>query len=157
MKFDNHKNMLERPFIVYADTESFLIKTGDDKLLNEHVVNSVCPYFVCTFDFGRNEKENVGKYCIIEMMIYLNEKSQECVEEMKDNVNMMLTNEDERNFTNAKCCHICNKDIQIDLKTGRPIKVRDHDHRTGKYRGAAHPRCNIIFSVIGSFRLYFII
>ena len=50
------------------------------------------------------------------MMIHLNGKSQECIQEMKDNVNMILTNEDERNFTNAKCCHICNKDIQIDLK-----------------------------------------
>ena len=67
-------------------------------------------------------------------MIYINETSQECIKEMQDNVKMILTNEDKRNFTNAKCCHICNKDIQIDLKTRRPIKVRDHDHRTGKYR-----------------------
>ena len=55
------------------------------------------------------------------MMIYLNEQSQECIKEMKDNVNMILTSEDERNFTNAKCCHICKKNIQTDLETRRPI------------------------------------
>ncbi len=35
-------------------------------------------------------------------------------------------------------CYICHGDY---IKT--KYKVRDHCHRTGKYRGAAHVRCNI--------------
>ena len=51
MKFANHKNMLERPYIVYADCESTLekvdIKLGDNtQLLHKHKVNSCCFYSV---------------------------------------------------------------------------------------------------------------
>jgi hypothetical protein len=48
MKFKNHKNKLERPFIVYADTECTLEKVFDrmgrpDKnKMHRHIVNSCC-------------------------------------------------------------------------------------------------------------------
>ena len=42
MKFKNYKNKLERPFIVYADTECTLVKTNDPNKIHEHVVNSCC-------------------------------------------------------------------------------------------------------------------
>jgi hypothetical protein len=48
MKFKNHKNKLERPFIVYADTECTLEKvydrTGkpDKNQMHRHIVNSCC-------------------------------------------------------------------------------------------------------------------
>ena len=50
MKFENHKNMLERPYIVYADCESTLekvdIQLGDNtSLLHKHKVNSCCLIF----------------------------------------------------------------------------------------------------------------
>ena len=38
----------------------------------------------------------------------------------------------------AKCCYICNGDFK---ENEQP--VRDHDHRTGKFRGACHNKCNI--------------
>ena len=50
MKIKNHKNMLERPYIVYADCKSTLekvdIKLSDNtKLLHKHKVNSCCFLF----------------------------------------------------------------------------------------------------------------
>ena len=40
---------------------------------------------------------------------------------------------DNMDFKNATCCSICKKEF----KEGE-MKCRDHDHRTGKYRGASH-------------------
>ena len=49
-----------------------------------------------------------------------------------------MTDHDKCDFCAAKTCHICHKAF---IKQN--YKVRDHDHRTGKYRGAAHNSCNI--------------
>ena len=40
-------------------------------------------------------------------------------------------------FSNAKVCHICEGEFY-----GSDDKVRDHDHFTGKYRGAVQRSCN---------------
>ena len=48
-----------------------------------------------------------------------------------------MTIEDEDNYQNSQYCWICNKKINKDKD-----KVRDHCHITGKYRGAAHKKCN---------------
>ena len=44
-------------------------------------------------------------------------------------------------FKKAKCCHICQKAFAPE--DDKDKKVRDHDHQTGKFRGAAHNKCNI--------------
>ncbi|XP_053214141.1 uncharacterized protein LOC128397439 [Panonychus citri] len=49
-----------------------------------------------------------------------------------------MSEEDTKNFEITDVCHICNKEI---IKG--EVKVRDHDHFTGKYRGAAHSPCNL--------------
>ena len=40
-------------------------------------------------------------------------------------------------FTEAKACHICHGELKSD-------RVRDHDHQTGKFIGAAHNVCNLL-------------
>ena len=50
-----------------------------------------------------------------------------------------MTEQDELDFTNAKCCHIC----KVKYKNDKEEKVRVHDHYTGKYKGSAHKRCNL--------------
>ena len=54
-----------------------------------------------------------------------------------------LTVEEQKEYENATHCHIC-KNVFGDKKKHR--KVRDHDHYTGKYRGAAHSFCNLHYS-----------
>ena len=49
-----------------------------------------------------------------------------------------MTKEDEEKFLKANECYICNKKY-----TDKDIKVRDHCHITGKYRGSAHQECNL--------------
>ena len=54
------------------------------------------------------------------------------------NKDMILTKDDERNFKKADKCYICNKKYSV-----KDVRVRDHCHITGKYRGSAHQDCNI--------------
>ena len=42
-------------------------------------------------------------------------------------------------------CYICNKPFYKDKKNNH-IKVRDHCHYTGKYRGAAHKICKFMYN-----------
>ena len=47
-----------------------------------------------------------------------------------------MTNEDEEIYNNSQICWICKEE----LKT---YKVKDHCHVNGKFRGAAHNKCNL--------------
>ena len=67
MKFKNFENQLERPWIVYGDTECSLCPTGDNNKIDRHETNSACFFFhlVCTYDNTKNILwSHVGKYCI---------------------------------------------------------------------------------------------
>jgi len=66
----------------------------------------------------------------------------------KDIENMMFTEEDKMSFASATTCHICGSNL-CKKRGGIFIadKVRDHCHLTGKYRGAAHAGCNLIYQV----------
>ena len=45
---------------------------------------------------------------------------------------------EEQMFKAAEVCHICKKQYRAN-----DIRVRDHCHITGKYRGSAHQDCNL--------------
>ena len=49
-------------------------------------------------------------------------------------------------------CHICRKEFCTDKNNKKEFKqkqkVRDHDHYTGKYRGAAHSNCNLRYKTL---------
>ena len=49
-----------------------------------------------------------------------------------------MTEKNEEAFQKAEKCHICDKKY-----TDKDIRVRDHCHITGKYRGSAHQECNL--------------
>ena len=49
---------------------------------------------------------------------------------------LKMTDEDTRRFKEAENCFICDEPLGVD-------RVRDHDHVTGAFRGAAHSDCNL--------------
>ena len=51
---------------------------------------------------------------------------------------LKMTNDDADKFEKATKCHIRDKEY-----TEKDIRVRDHCHITGKYRGSAHQECNL--------------
>ena len=73
-------------------------------------------------------------------MEYLLDEVKYCKKVMKKEFNkpLIMTKEDEEKFLKANECYICNKKY-----TDKDIKVRDHCHITGKYRGSAHQECNL--------------
>ena len=63
-----------------------------------------------------------------------------------------LTECEKYKYDNVKYCHIC-KRIFVEAKKHR--KVRDHDHYTGKFRGAAHSICNLRYSTQRDIPVFF--
>ena len=68
------------------------------------------------------------------------EESKYCSDVMKKHFNkeLVIAKKDNEDFKNFTKCWSCD-----DEYTDRDVKVRDHCHITGKYRGSAHKDCNI--------------
>ena len=61
-----------------------------------------------------------------------------------------LTYEENKSYKEQEACHICEEKFCVDkddenYKNKR--KVKDHCHYTGKFRGAAHSKCNLNYKV----------
>ena len=66
------------------------------------------------------------------------------------NKEIILTNEEKKSYENQEKCHICGKEFCTDKNKKEfklKQKVRDHDHYTRKYRGAAHSDCNLRYKI----------
>ena len=63
---------------------------------------------------------------------------QEANEYFKTNLELQITPEEEESLKLAEECWLCEQPF-----TEYEQPVRDHDHLTGRYRGAAHNTCNI--------------
>ena len=64
-----------------------------------------------------------------------------CGDVMEKNFNkeeLVMTKEDNEDFENSTKCWICDNDY-----INNDVKVRDHCHNTGKYRGSVHRDYNI--------------
>ncbi|XP_044739967.1 uncharacterized protein LOC123301296 [Chrysoperla carnea] len=144
----NSKERVE--YMVYADFEALLVPQHHEdmemdhgsytKNIQKHVPYSVGYYVHCTHDPNQSfYKAYRGADCVkwfvheLEQVAYSLEQKIKHVKPMYP-----LTVEQELDFMSAEKCHICGKDF-----VSNSIRVRDHSHRTGIYRGAAHQFCNL--------------
>ena len=58
-----------------------------------------------------------------------------------------LTKKEEQKHKGQEVCYICKKGFSTDDSNKKYLKVRDHCHYTGKYRGAAHDICNLRYKI----------
>ena len=144
LEFKNHKNKLKCPVAIYADFEC-LTSTINDKVsdssikLQKHIASGYCMNIITN-----NKSEIILKSMdsyndeIVDNFIQtLLEKEELLMDYIKQNIKMnKLTKQQEKEFENSVFCHICKREIK-----GK--KVRDHDHQTGEYRGAACNSCNL--------------
>jgi hypothetical protein len=96
-----------RPYVIYADSECTNVKSNDKNKVSMHMVNSVRAYLVCEHDETQN-KEFVwyGKNCIINMIFDLSIIAEECVEHMRKNQEMEITEAEEDTLKDVKMSYM---------------------------------------------------
>ncbi|CAB4014626.1 Hypothetical predicted protein, partial [Paramuricea clavata] len=156
IKFKNFHRQLPVPFTIYADFEAILEKVNGESpdelesYTHKYHNHTCCGYgykVVCHFDdsYSKPYKHHRGKDSINHFIKSMLEESRLCREVIKGvfNVEMKLSKEDLINFEKADKCSICGVEYKDE-----DIKVRDHCHATGKYRGSAHKACNLNFRMV---------
>ena len=101
----------------------------------------------CSFDKSENKQTCYSKKdCMERFCDDLKEHVTKIVNyEMKPMIT--LTEEEKISYENQQLCHICDKEFYTD-NNKEMRKVRDDCHYTGKYRGAAHSKCNLNYKIL---------
>ena len=160
MKFTSIRKQLKCPVVIYADIECMLLDSSEPMgekttAFQKHVPISAGCYIVSPYpEFDLGYKQWDGKDCVKELVKFLKDIETGVLDIIKDPVKMIMTAEDESNFMEATSCHICKQEFPSEVRNfpsdaDAPAiqKVRDHDHFSGEYRGAAHHRCNLQYSL----------
>jgi len=146
LKFTNLQHTMRVPYIIYADCETLNKPTGQcSGQLTEQLPISYC-YYVVRCDWESRGPFNLyvreyGDSLVDSFMDALNNEVKTIKEELKVIAAMDITDDEQTEWENTDTCWICKKSI------GDKVKVRDHDHITGKYRGAAHDGCNLLLRI----------
>ena len=151
LKFNNFHKQQKVPFVIYADFEAITEKISgcepnNDKSYAEAYQKHIdCGYgykVVCCYDDKYSKPVQIyrGEKAVYKFMGKMLEEVDYCKKVIRKHFNkpLKMTKYDEEEFQKAKACHICDKQYTDD-----DIRVRDHCHITGKYRGPAHQDCNL--------------
>ena len=151
LKYNNFHKQQQVPFVIYADFEAITEKISncqpDDNqsYTNAYQKHTDCGFgykVVCCYDdkYSQPLKIYRGEKAVYTFLEYMLDEVKYCKKVMKKEFNkpLKMTKKDEDKFKKAEECYICNKKY-----TDKDIRVRDHCHITGKYRGSAHQECNL--------------
>jgi len=120
-----------------------LRKVKHKTIIQKH---EACSYsFLASSEFYKNFKIYTGTSAkdtinnFIQSLIEEGKKLDKILVERINKFKLPQLNDNELlNFNNSNKCHFCNKEFN-----NNDLKVRDHCHITGKFRGAAHQSCNL--------------
>ena len=154
IKYNQGEKSIKLPFIVYADLECFLEKMStccntpeesSTTKINKHTRSDYSILTHCSFDKSKNKFNYYrGEDWMTNVCKDLREHATKIINyEKKDTI--PLTKKEEENYNNKKVCYICKKGF--DKSDKKHHTVRDHCHYLGKYRGAAHNICNLIYTI----------
>ena len=154
--FKNHNRKMRVPFIVVADFEalpesiSTCQPSDGDSYTNKYQKHKPCGfcYYIKCFDDEvfppvlrhytiTHKDESVG----MAFVNSLEKDIREVYRKFKWKKNLVISRQEEVEFQFETVCHICEGPLHKD------DKVRDHCHLTGRYRGAAHGKCNLAYKL----------
>ena len=158
LKFNNFHKQLPVPFVIYADFEAItkkvqgceqseeMKKDKDTRSYTEaYQTHEDCGYgykVVCCYDDKYSKQTRIYKcenavYKFMEKML---EEVEYCKTVIKKHFNKpwVMTEVDEQHFKTMDGCHICGEKY-----TDKDVRIRDHCHITGRFRGSAHQECNL--------------
>lgn len=153
IKFKNHKPSITAPFMIYADFEAFIIPisscepSSHESFTNKyekHETDGSYYQIVCFDDklhapepviYRANSEDEDVSQIFVQM---LGENIKNIYKEFDFVKKMIFTHEDKLKFIVEVFFWICKDSLNDD-------KVRDLCHFAGKYRGAAHYKCNLQF------------
>ena len=138
LKFEDYHMKVPIPIRVYADFECINQTTQNPKMLFKQIPIAVGCYIISPF--GNTYSSYFGESCVtwfVNEMLTLEKIANIYFE---TNISLEITPEEEESFQLSKVCWLCERELHGDTE-GALQKVRDHDHLTGKYRGAAHNKC----------------
>ena len=149
--FKNHHKQLPVPFVIYADFEAITEKIhgclpNNEKSYTEaYQKHTDCGYgykVVCCYDdkYSKPVQIHRGENAVHKFMENMLEEVDWCKSIIKKHFNkpLEMTEENEIDFQKATKCHICDQQY-----TDKDIRVKDHCHITGEFRGSAHQDCNL--------------
>ena len=158
IRFKNKFRKFKAPYVIYADFECLttvyrpsLPKPIDPNkyYTGKYQQHKPCGYQINVVNSITNETETYlyrGSDCMEHFVKTCRKTKDQSMGKLKVNVQIVMTEEDEDNFKNATQCYLCEEEIEDNIHLQRGLKVRDHCHMTGKYRGCAHGLCNIHFN-----------
>ena len=158
LKFEDYQMKVPIPIRVYADFEcinhAVSQPTNDHeaavaitpKVLYKQIPIAVGFYLISPF--GNDYSSYFGESCVawfVNEMLTLEELASEYFEtniplEIEEGEAARVASQE--SFQQSKVCWLCERELHNDTE-GALQKVRDNDHLTGKYQGAAHNRCNL--------------
>ena len=158
LKFNNFHKQLPVPFVIYADFEAITKKVQgceqSEEMKNEKNKRSYTEAYqthedcgsaykvVCCYDdkYSKDICIYRGENAIYRFMEQMLEEVKYCKDVIKKHFNkpLVMTEDDEMCFKLIDKCHICGEKY-----TNKDVRVKDHCHITGKFRGSAHQECNL--------------
>ena len=151
LKFNNFHKQQPVPFVIYADFEAITEKIhgcqqeGKKSYTEAYQKHTDCGYgykVVCCYDDKYTKPIQLyrGENAVYKFMGNILEEVKWCKKVMKKHFNkpLKMSNEDEQEFKKSTRCHICDKKYNEE-----DVRVRDHCHITGVFRGSAHQDCNL--------------
>lgn len=145
LEFKDYEKTLRVPYVIYADFETLNKPLDSSTQTNSTVKTQLlepCSFgykVICTDpNFTKDTVLYRGLDASKKLLECLLSEDVEIQNHLKNIKPLNLSISEEVSFQSSQRCCLCNK-----LYNNTDIKVRHHDHVTGKYIGAAHTNCNL--------------